>query len=192
MDALDVEMRIAAGAPGAPGVEPVCQGAGGQACSTPSRARSLHAAAAHWAGGDETLLRPARDRRWRTGHPAGRRAMPPRQTPLGGRADVSIVGTFKGARPCSRTPGEPGSCPLDAPVNRPERCDADVLPAWMPGFAVEHPVQDSAGWSAQRLALEVAASVRMEGRRRRLRRRALSPTARAPGGPCRRVPRRAC
>jgi hypothetical protein len=49
-------------------------------------------------------------------------AMLPRQTPRRGRDDCSRFGKFKVARTCDRTPGEPGLCPLDAPVNFPERC----------------------------------------------------------------------
>ena len=51
-------------------------------------------------------------------------AMRPRQTPLRGRDSCSLFGTFQVARTCDRTPGEPGSVPLDAQVNLPERCDS--------------------------------------------------------------------
>jgi hypothetical protein len=94
--------------------------------------------------------------------PAIRRAdgaMLPRQTPRRGRDDGSLCGTFKVARPGDRTPGEPGLCPLDAPVNCPARGDAYVRQAWLTWFAVEHPVQDSAGVFAPLFAREVAESV---------------------------------
>jgi hypothetical protein len=96
--------------------------------------------------------------------PAIRRAdgaMLPRQTPRRGRDDGSLCGTFKVARPGDRTPGEPGLCPLDAQVNCPERCDAYFLPEWLTWFAVEPPCQDSAGVFEPLFALEVAESVLM-------------------------------
>lgn len=88
--------------------------------------------------------------------------MLPREKPLRGRDDVSLFGTFKVARTCYRPPGEPGIFPLDAQVKLPERCDAYFLQEWMTGFAVEHPVQDRAGFVAQHCALEGAESVVME------------------------------
>ena len=88
--------------------------------------------------------------------------MLPRQTPLRGRDSCSLFGTFAVARTCDRTPGEPGSVPLDAQVNLPERCDSYVLQEWMTWFAVEHPFKESAGWFAPLLDLEVAESVLME------------------------------
>lgn len=59
-------------------------------------------------------------------------------------------------------PGAPGIFPLDAQVNLPERCDSYVLQAWMPVFAVEHPVKERAGFLAQLFDLEVAERVVME------------------------------
>jgi hypothetical protein len=88
--------------------------------------------------------------------------MRPREKPRRGRDYVSLFGQFKVARTCYRTPGEPGICPLDAPVNRPARCDADFVPEWMTVFAVEHPCQASAGCCAPRFELEVAERVVME------------------------------
>jgi hypothetical protein len=88
--------------------------------------------------------------------------MLPREKPLRGRDDGSLFGTFKVARTCDRTPGEPGIFPLDAQVNLPERCDSYVLQAWMTVFAVEHPFQERAGFFAQLFDLEVAESVVME------------------------------
>jgi hypothetical protein len=85
-----------------------------------------------------------------------------REKPLRGRQYFSRFGPFAGARTCDRTAGEPGICPLDAPVNLPERCDSYVLQEWMPGFAVEQPCKESAGFFAQRFAREVAESVLME------------------------------
>jgi hypothetical protein len=85
----------------------------------------------------------------------------PREQPRRGRDDCSLVGTCAVGRPCDRTPGAPGICPLDAPVNRPARCDAYGLPEWRTVLAVEHPVQERAGCCAPRVDLEVAASVLM-------------------------------
>jgi hypothetical protein len=98
------------------------------------------------------------------GGPAITRAngeMLPRQTQLRGRDYLSIFGTFKVARPCYRTPGEPGIFPLDAPVNLPERCYSYFLQAWMTWFEVEPPFQESAGWFEQLFDLDVAESVLM-------------------------------
>jgi hypothetical protein len=55
------------------------------------------------------------------------------------------LGTFAGARSCDRAAGAPGIFPLDPQVNLPERCDADVLPAWMTRFEVAPPGKASAG-----------------------------------------------
>jgi hypothetical protein len=82
--------------------------------------------------------------------------MLPREKPRRGRAYVSIFGTFKVARTCSRTPGEPGIFPLDAPVNLPERCDSYFWHEWMTVFAVEHPFQERAGCFAPLFDLEGA------------------------------------
>jgi hypothetical protein len=89
-------------------------------------------------------------------------AILPRQTQLRGRDYCSLFGKFKVARTCYRTPGEPGIFPLDAPVNLPERCYSYVLQEWMTWFEVEHPFQESAGWFAPRVALEVAERVLRE------------------------------
>jgi hypothetical protein len=86
----------------------------------------------------------------------------PREKRLRGRDDVSMFGTFKVARTCDRTPGEPGLFPLDAPVNLPERCYSYVLPEWMTVFAVEHPFKERAGFFAPLFDLDVAESVLME------------------------------
>jgi len=88
-------------------------------------------------------------------------AMLPREKRLRGRDDCSLFGTFKGARTCYRTPGEPGIVPLDAQVNRPERCDAYFWHEWMTVFAVEPPFQERAGFCAQLVDLEVAERVVM-------------------------------
>jgi hypothetical protein len=99
------------------------------------------------------------------GGPAITRAdgeMRPRQKPRRGRDSCALFGQFKVARTCYRPPGEPGIVPLDAQVHRPERCDASFWPEWMTVFAVEPPGQERAGFLAQRVALEVAASVVME------------------------------
>jgi hypothetical protein len=87
----------------------------------------------------------------------------PREQTRRGRDYCSLFGTFAGARTCDRMPGEPGICPLDAQVNRPERCDSYVLPEWMTVFAVEHPVKERAGVCAPLGERDVAESVLMEG-----------------------------
>jgi hypothetical protein len=86
----------------------------------------------------------------------------PREKPLRGRDYFSIFGTFKVARTCDRTPGEPGIFPLDAQVNLPERCDSYVLQEWMTVFEVEPPFQERASWFAQLFDLDAAESVLME------------------------------
>jgi hypothetical protein len=73
----------------------------------------------------------------------------------------SLVGKFAVTRTCDRTPGPPGSLPLDAQLNLPERCDADCLPEWMTVFAVEHPCKERSSWCEPLCALEVAESVLM-------------------------------
>jgi hypothetical protein len=85
-----------------------------------------------------------------------------REKPLRGRQDFSLCGPCAGARTCDRTAGAPGICPLDAPVHRPERGDASVLPEWRTGFAVEPPVKERAGGFAQLCALEGAERVLRE------------------------------
>jgi hypothetical protein len=87
----------------------------------------------------------------------------PREQPRRGRDDCSLCGTCAVVRPCDRTPGEPGICPLDAQVHRPARGDAYVLPEWMTVCAVEHPVQERAGCCAQLVDLDVAERVLMAG-----------------------------
>jgi hypothetical protein len=86
----------------------------------------------------------------------------PRETQLRGRDYFSLVGKFAVARTCSRTSGEPGICPLDAPVNLPARCYSYFLQEWMTLFAVAHPVKERAGLFEQLFDLDVAASVVME------------------------------
>lgn len=86
----------------------------------------------------------------------------PREQKLRGRDSFSIFGTFKVARTCYRVPGEPGSFPLDAPVNLPERCDSSFLQEGRTVCEVEHPCKERAGFLAQLFALEVAESVLRE------------------------------
>ena len=83
----------------------------------------------------------------------------PREKQLRGRDYFSLFGKFAVARPCYRTPGEPGIYPLDAQVNLPERCYSYFLQEWMTLFEVEHPFRDSAGLFAQLFDLDVAESV---------------------------------
>ncbi len=86
----------------------------------------------------------------------------PREKQLRGRDSGSLFGTLAVARTCDRTPGEPGICPLDAQVNRPERGDSYFLQEWMTWFEVAHPCRDSAGLFAPLFDLEVAESVLMD------------------------------
>ena len=86
----------------------------------------------------------------------------PREPKLRGRDYFSIFGKFKVARTCYRTPAEPGSFPLDAQVNLPERCYSYFLQEWMTVCEVEHPCKESAGFFTQLVDLEVAESVLME------------------------------
>jgi hypothetical protein len=83
----------------------------------------------------------------------------PREKRRRGPEDLSLFGTFKVARPGSRTPGAPGIFPLDAPVNRPERGSSSFLHEGLTVFEGEHPFQARAGFCAQLLELEGAASV---------------------------------
>jgi hypothetical protein len=85
----------------------------------------------------------------------------PRERKLRGRDDCSLVGTCAVARTCDRTPGEPGIFPLEAQVNRPDRCDSYVLQEWMTRFAVEHPFPESAGLFEPLFELDLAESVLM-------------------------------
>ncbi len=64
--------------------------------------------------------------------------------------------------PATAQPGEPGSVPLDAQVNLPERCDSYVLQEWMTWCAVEPPFKERASWFEPCFALELAESVLME------------------------------
>ena len=86
----------------------------------------------------------------------------PQEQKLRGRDYFSLFGTFAVARPCYRTPGEPGIFPLDAQVNLPERCYSYFLQEWMTVFAVEHPFKESSSWFEPLFDLEVAESVLME------------------------------
>ena len=61
MDALEVETSIAEGEQALQALLHVCQGACRQARGARSGEGHFQAAAAHWIGGDEALLRPARD-----------------------------------------------------------------------------------------------------------------------------------
>jgi hypothetical protein len=85
----------------------------------------------------------------------------PREQTRRGRDDCARFGTFAVARTCDRTLGAPGIFPLEAQVNLPARCDSYVLQAWMTGFAVEHPVKDSAGVFEPLFDLDLAARVLM-------------------------------
>jgi hypothetical protein len=85
----------------------------------------------------------------------------PQENKRRGRDDCSRFGTFKVARTCDRTPGEPGICPLDAQVNLPQRCDSYFVQEWMTLFEVEPPFQERASWFEQLFDLEVAESVVM-------------------------------
>jgi hypothetical protein len=121
LEARDVEMRLAAGEP-ALQVRLPCVRAQAGPLEAPAaepglvtRLRPLGVAALTWSCAQRG-----------TGEvgPAIMRAdgvVRPRERQRRGRADGARVGTLAGARPCDRTPGEPGLWPLDAPVNRPAR-----------------------------------------------------------------------
>ena len=163
MDALDVETSIAEGEQALQALLQFARETCRQARGARSGEGHLQAAAAHWVGGDEALLRPARDGRCGTGRHAGRRRAPAAgDRQLRGRDYFSLFGKFAVARTCYRTPGEPGIFPLDAQVNLPERCYSYFLQEWMTVFEVEHPFKESAGWFEQLFDLEVAESVLME------------------------------
>jgi hypothetical protein len=85
-----------------------------------------------------------------------------REQKLRGRDYFAIFGKCKVARRGYRAPAEPGSFPLDAQVNLPERCYSYFLQEWMTVFEVEHPCKASAGFFAPLFDLEVAESVLME------------------------------
>jgi hypothetical protein len=161
MDALEVEMRIAAGEQAL------------QALLTCARASARKLEAHEAEKGIFKRLLPiglAAMKRYfaqrGTGDvgPAIMRAdgvLLPRENKLRGRDYCSLFGKFAVARTCYRRPGEPGIFPLDAQVNLPERCHSYFLQAWLTLFAVEHPFQESAGLFAPLLDLEVAERVLM-------------------------------
>jgi hypothetical protein len=161
MDALEVEMRIAAGEQAL------------QALLTCARASARKLEAHEAEKGIFKRLLPiglAAMKRYfaqrGTGDvgPAIMRAdgvLLPRENKLRGRDYFSLFGKFAVARTCYRRPGEPGIFPLDAQVNLPERCHSYFLQEWLTLFAVEHPFQESAGLFAPLLDLEVAERVLM-------------------------------
>ena len=87
--------------------------------------------------------------------------MRPREQQLRGRVYFSRFGPFAVPRTCSRTPRDPGICPLEAQVTFPERCYSSCLQEGMTVFAVEHPFQESSSWFEPLFDLEVAESVLM-------------------------------
>jgi hypothetical protein len=96
--------------------------------------------------------------------PAVRRAdgvVWPRERRRRGRDDGALVGTLPVARTCDRMAGEPGLFPLDAPVNRPARCDASVLQTWRTLCEVAPPGHERAGVFEPLVARELAARVLM-------------------------------
>jgi hypothetical protein len=159
MDALDVESRIAAGEQAL------------QALITCVRERAGKLEAHEAEQGLFTRRRPmglaamqryVAQRGTGEGGPAITRAdggIQPREPQLRRRAYGSRFGTCAVARTCDRTPGAPGSFPLDAQVNPPERCASYFLQAWRPLFAVAHPGTERADCLAQLCARDVAESV---------------------------------
>jgi hypothetical protein len=124
MDALEVEMSIAAGEPALQALlQFVRDHAGTREAHEAETGICKRRLALGVAAMKLSFAQPGTG----DGGPAVMRAdgmVLPRERTLRGRADVSLVGTFAGARTCYRMPGEPGGCPLDAPVNRPDRGDS--------------------------------------------------------------------
>ena len=106
---------------GSPGASAVCPGTGRHARGTRSGEGHLQAVAAHWIGGDEAVLRPARDRRCGTGRHACRRYDPAAGEAAAGaglllalrqvRGGPDVLPHARGARdlPTRRTGQPPGA-----------------------------------------------------------------------------------
>ena len=163
MDALDVEMSIAEGEQA---LQALLQFAR-EACRHARGARSgeghLQAAAAHWVGGDEALLRPARDGRCGTGRHAGRRRVLPREQSAARAGRLLALRQVRGGphlRPHARgardlPAGRAGQPPRAVRLVRPAGVDDRVR-----GRA---PLQGAVrAASSQLFDLEVAESVLME------------------------------
>src|SRR5437867_127563 len=106
---------------GSPGASAVCPGTGRHARGARSGEGHLQAVAAHWIGGDEAVLRPARDRRCGTGRHACRRHDPAAGEAAAGaglllalrqvRGGPDVLPHARGARdlPTRRTGQPPGA-----------------------------------------------------------------------------------
>jgi hypothetical protein len=162
MDALDVEMSIAAGEPALQArLKFVSESAGKLEAHEAEKGIFKRRLPMGWAAMKRYFAQRG------TGDlgaavPRADGMILPREPQLRGRDSCSLVGTCVVPRPCYRTPGEPGIFPLDAQVNLPERCDSYVLPEWMTVCAVEPPFKERAGWFEQLFDLEVAESVLRE------------------------------
>ena len=124
MEALDVEMRIAAGEQA---LQALITCARERAGTREAHEAEQGICTRRLPSGLAAMQRSVAERGTGAVGPAVTRAdgaMRPRQTPLRGRDSCSLFGTFQVARTGDRTPGEPGSVPLDAQVNLPERCDS--------------------------------------------------------------------
>ena len=160
MDALEVETRIAAAAPALQALRQVAREDAGTLAAPAAEqgmftrrlpmglAAMQRAVAARGTGARGAAITRA-DGVTRPQAPTRR-----------GRDAVWRVGQFTVARPCDRTAGEAGRFPRDAPVHRPERCDASVRHEGMPVCAGAHPVQASAAGFAPRVDRAGAARVR--------------------------------
>ena len=162
MDALDVETSLAAGEPALQALLQCARAQAGKLAAHEAeqrlftRRRPMGLAAMQWSVAERGTgdVGPAITRA------DGTRL--PRETPLRARKDGARFGTFAVARTGYRPAGPPGLCPLEAQVNRPARCDASCLQAWLTVCAVAPPCQERAGVFAQRFALEVAERVLMD------------------------------
>jgi hypothetical protein len=124
LEALEVEMRIAAGEHALQALlQCVSEHAGTLEAheAEPGRCTRL------WPMGWAAMKVDCAPRGTGDGGPALIRAdgvVLPRERTRRGRDSGSRFGTLAVARTCDRTPGAPGVCPLDGPVNLPARGDA--------------------------------------------------------------------
>ena len=97
MDALDVEMSIAEGEQALQTLPQFVREYAGTLEAHETEKGIFKRLLPDWVGGDEALLRPARDGRCGTGHPRGRwRALAARDSKLRGRDYFSLFGKVNG------------------------------------------------------------------------------------------------
>jgi hypothetical protein len=161
MDALEVEMRIAAGAPA---LQALLQGAREHAGPLEAHAAEQGIFKRLRPMGLAAMKRYCAQRGTGDVGPAITRAdgvLLPREQTLRGRDYGSRFGTFAVARTCDRAAGAPGGFPRDQPVNLPERGDSYFLHEWLTWCAVEQPFKDRAGVFEPLFDLDLAESVLM-------------------------------